>query len=135
MEVNLGPTPHCVRWGHGFPDRGTAAPPYFSAYVYCGQTAGWIRIPLGAEVLGPGDIVLDGNPTPPSTERGTAAPPTFRPVSIVAKRSLIPATPELLLYYKSGRNILSILKFEFPVTSTSKIIFWSTEFLGSNVKC
>ena len=39
---------------------------------------GWNdQIPLGAEVLGPGDIVLDGNPAPPSTERGTAAPPHF----------------------------------------------------------
>jgi len=30
------------------------------AYVYCGQTAGWIKMPLGTEVnLGPGDVVLD----------------------------------------------------------------------------
>jgi len=28
--------------------------------VYCGQTVGWIKMPLGTEVgLGPGDIVLD----------------------------------------------------------------------------
>jgi len=34
--------------------------------------AGWIKMPLGTEVgLGPGHIVLDGNPAPP--ERGTAA--------------------------------------------------------------
>jgi len=25
-------------------------PPHFSAHVYYGQTAGWIRIPLGTEV-------------------------------------------------------------------------------------
>ena len=32
--------------------------PPFSAYVYCGQTAGWIKMPLGMEVgLGPGHIV------------------------------------------------------------------------------
>ena len=44
-----------------------------SAHVYCGLTAGWIRIPLGTEVgLGPGDIVLDGDPVPP--KRGTAGP-------------------------------------------------------------
>ena len=31
--------------------------------VYCGQTVGWIRMPLGMEVgLGPGDIVLDEDP-------------------------------------------------------------------------
>jgi len=37
--------------------------PQFSAHVRCGQTAGWIKVPLGTEVsLGPGDIVLDGDP-------------------------------------------------------------------------
>jgi len=35
--------------------------------VYCGQTAGWIRIPLGTEVgLSPGDIVLNRDPATPS---------------------------------------------------------------------
>jgi len=34
------------------------------------------KMPLGTEVcLGPGHIVLDGDPAPPSQERGTAAPP------------------------------------------------------------
>jgi len=34
--------------------------------VYCGQTVEWIRMPLGMDVgLGPGDIVLDGDPAPP----------------------------------------------------------------------
>ena len=42
--------------------------------VYSGQTVGWIKVPLGTEIgLGPGHIVLDGDPTP-STEMGTAAP-------------------------------------------------------------
>jgi len=42
--------------------------------VYCGQTVGWIKMPLGTEVnLGPGYIVLDGDPAPPK-ERGTATP-------------------------------------------------------------
>jgi len=49
--------------------------------VYCGQNAGWIKMPhgtVGMEVgLGPGDIVLDGNPVPLSTESGIAAPPLF----------------------------------------------------------
>jgi len=35
------------------------------AHVYCGETAGWIKMPLGMEVaLGPGHIVLDGDPAP-----------------------------------------------------------------------
>ena len=33
--------------------------------VYCGQTVGWTRMPLGMEVgLGPGHSVLDGYPAP-----------------------------------------------------------------------
>ena len=52
-------------------------------------------MPLGTEVgLGPGDIVLDGDPSPPM-ERGTAAP-SFWPLSIVAKRSPVSATAEHL---------------------------------------
>jgi len=64
--------------------------------VYHGQTVGWIRMPLGMDVgLDPGHTVLDGDPPPPTLERGIA--PTFRPMSIVAKRSPISATAELLL--------------------------------------
>jgi len=60
-------------------------PPHFSANVYCGQTAGWIMIPLCTELgLGPGDSVLDGDPPPP--RKGAQQPPIFRPMSIVAKR-------------------------------------------------
>jgi len=34
--------------------------------VYCGQMVGWIKIKLGMQVgLGPGHIVLDGDPAPP----------------------------------------------------------------------
>jgi len=56
---------------------------------------GWIRIPLGTEVgHGPVDIVLDGDPAPP-TERGTAAL-HFSAHVYVAKQSLISATAELL---------------------------------------
>ena len=48
-------------------------------------------MPLGTEAgLGPGDIVLDGDPGPPTA-------PNFRPMSVVAKRSPISATAELLL--------------------------------------
>ena len=65
------------------PRKKGTAPTQFFAHVYCGQTAGWIKMPLGTEVkLGPGDVVLDGVAAPP--ERGTA--PSFRFMSIVAKR-------------------------------------------------
>ena len=36
--------------------------------VYCGETVGWIKMPLVTEVgLGPGDVVLDGDPAPFNT--------------------------------------------------------------------
>jgi len=45
---------------------------------------GWIKIPLGKEVgLGLGDIVFDGDPAPP--RKRAQPPPTFWPMSIVAK--------------------------------------------------
>ena len=62
------------------PKKGAELPPQFSAHVYCGQTAAWIKMPLGAEVgLGPDDIVLDGDPAPPSPKRGRAPSPIFGP--------------------------------------------------------
>ena len=58
MEVNLGPG-DIVRWGRSSPYKGNS--PQFSVHVYCGQTAGWIKMPFGTEVgLGPDDSVLDG---------------------------------------------------------------------------
>ena len=55
-------------------------------------------MPLGMEVgLGPGDIVLDGDTTPPQKGAHQPPPRTFRPMSIVAKRSPISATAELLV--------------------------------------
>jgi len=37
--------------------------------VYCGQTVGWIKMPLGTEVgLGPGDTVLYGDRAPSRKE-------------------------------------------------------------------
>ena len=76
--------PHCARWGPSSlpPKRGTA--PQFSAHVYCGQTAGWTKMPLGMEVgLGPGDCVRWGPSSPPQ-KRDRA--PKFGPIFIVAKR-------------------------------------------------
>jgi len=48
------------------PEKKGTAPTQFLAHVYCGQTAGCIKMPLGTEVnLGPGDVVLDGVAAPP----------------------------------------------------------------------
>jgi len=48
--------------------------PQFSAHVYCGQTAGWIKMTLGMDVcLGPVHIVLDGD-TAPLPKKGQSSP-------------------------------------------------------------
>jgi len=86
--------------------------------VYCGQMVGWTTMSLGIEVgIGPGHIVLDGDPCSSPMEWGTAVPPLSRfteagmgrdlyrrrlrlykprPMCIVAKRSPISATAEHL---------------------------------------
>jgi len=58
------------------------------ALVYCGQTVGWIRMPLCVEVgLSLGHIELDGDPAPPPPKKTQQPPPTtFRLMSVVAKR-------------------------------------------------
>ena len=56
------PKRHCVRWDPG-PPRQKGAEPQFPAHVYCAQTAGYIKMPLGMEVgLSQGDFVFDGDP-------------------------------------------------------------------------
>jgi len=77
----------CVRWGPSFLQKKGTAPSQFLAHVYCGHTAGWIKMPLGTEVnLSPGDVVLDGVPAPPTSRRKGAQPLSFRSMSIVVKR-------------------------------------------------
>jgi len=71
--------PHCARWGPSSPPpKGDRASP-ISPYVYCGQTAEWVKMPLGTEIgVGPGDIVLDGDPVPPPKKGGGQhIPPPF----------------------------------------------------------
>jgi len=76
----------CARWGPSpSPKRGRS--PQFSAHIYCGQTAAWIKMPIGTEVgLGPDDIVLDGDPALPLQKEGGDPLPNLRPMSVVGKR-------------------------------------------------
>ena len=82
-------------------DHAPSTPPKM-AHVYCGQTAGWMKLVLGVEVgLSPGDIVLDEDPALPCTKgvdfvlNGDPAPPSqkgaepskkFWPMFIAARR-------------------------------------------------
>jgi len=62
-EVNFGPG-YFVLDGVAAPTpkRGTA--PKFSAHVYCGQIAGWMKTPLGMEVdLGQGPHCVRRGPS------------------------------------------------------------------------
>ena len=53
--------------------------PKFSVHLYCGQTAGCIKMPLGTEVgLGLRDIVFDVDPVSPR-KRAHPPPPNFGP--------------------------------------------------------
>jgi len=75
MELGLGPGDF-VRWGTRSPPQKGVGAPQFSAHVYCGQRAGWIRMVLGIEIgLSPGDFVLDGGPAPP--QKGRSPTPQF----------------------------------------------------------
>ena len=72
----------CVRWGPRSPSQkgGGQSSPHFSAHVYCGQTAGWMKLVLGMVVVfSPGDFVLDGDPSL-LFQKGVGAPsPIFSP--------------------------------------------------------
>jgi len=93
-EADLGPRPRdIVLDGDPAAPKG-AQPPIFGPCLLLPN--GWIDTPLGTEVvLGQGHIVLDGDIAP--SERGTETP-SFRSMSIVAKRSPISATAQHLFY-------------------------------------
>jgi len=68
MEVGLCPGHMVLGVDPAPPKKGTA--PQFSAHVYCGQTVGCIRIPLGTDVgLSLGNTAIDGDPAPPPLKR------------------------------------------------------------------
>ena len=92
---NPRPRRRCLDGVAAPPKRGTAL--QFSVHVYCGQTAGWMKTPLGIEIyLGPGHIVLDGDPAPLRKGHSTdSSPPLFGPC-LLWPRSPISATAELL---------------------------------------
>ena len=75
----LRPRRLCVRW---VPSQRGGASPKFSAQVYCGQTARWMKLLLGMVVgLSPDTFVLDWEfgTQPPSPKRGGAPFPIFVP--------------------------------------------------------
>ena len=77
-EVGLGPGDFVLDGDSAPPPEKGAQPPKFSAHIYCGQTAGWIKMALGMELgLSPGDFVLDEDLAP--HPKGAQPPPIFGP--------------------------------------------------------
>ena len=67
----------CDRWGSSPPSLKGSGAPKFSIHIYCDQTAGYIKMPLGMDVdLSPGNIVLDGDPVPLPNKGADWNPPT-----------------------------------------------------------
>jgi len=59
--------------GTQHPQQGGTAARHFSYHVYCGQTAAWVKMPLGMEVgLGPAHVAL-WDLAPP--DKGAQQPP------------------------------------------------------------
>ena len=78
------------------PKSGRSPLPIF-AHFYCDQTAGCIKMPLGMEVgLGPGDFVLDGDPSRPLN---------FRPMFII---SLV-----IVISLEHCTLVIGLFKFKF----------------------
>ena len=66
MVVGLSPGDFVLDGHPTPPPQKGAETPQFSAHVYCGLTAGWIKMVLGIEIgLSPGDFVLNGDPARP----------------------------------------------------------------------
>ena len=82
MEVGLGPDDFVLDGVPAPPPEKRGRSPHFSAHVYCGQTAGRIKIVFGTEVgLSLGDlVVLDGDPASPPQKGGRAHSPIFGPI-------------------------------------------------------
>ena len=99
-------------------------------WVYCGQTVGWIKMPLGTQVgLGPGHIVLEWDPALPPRKRHSSPP--FRSMSIVAKRLFISATAELLYtkHWESAYKPILPYSSAFAIQASS----WQRWYIYSKV--
>jgi len=48
-EVGLGQGHVVLDWDPALPQKGAQQPHHLSTHVYCGQTAGWISMPLGTK--------------------------------------------------------------------------------------
>jgi len=87
MELGLGPGDFVLDGDPAPPPQKGGRAPKCSAYVYCGQTAGWIKMVLG-------DFVLDGDP---------AHPLNFQPMFIIV----------IVISLECCTVIIGLFKFKF----------------------
>ena len=101
--------------------RGRALP-QFSAHICCGQTAGWIKMPLGTKVgLGSGHIVLHGDPAPsPPKERGAQQPQNVISAMIAAGIDLT-LTLTLTLWFAGWQKRSDVIGQWCHVTKTGML--------------
>jgi len=127
------PWQHCVRLGPN-PQNLAQLASQFSPHVFCGQTAGWIRMPLVTEQgLDPGHIVLDGAQL--LRKSATAPSPSFLPMSIVAKRSLSHLLMSSCTNYKrshkkwwtEGTDVCSPVQSSKPDRQNRRTYRWTLE--------
>jgi len=124
------PRPHCITWGPSCPLKRTTAPPLFGPCLLWPN--GW----MDQDTTWYGDrswprphwFVLDWAQLP---ERGTAAPPSFQPTSIVAKRSPISAAAELLLIYRLLLLLLLLLMLFYYYTHQ----YFASAYCSAYVGC
>jgi len=118
------PRPHCVRWGPSSILKGAQQPSQFSAHVYCGQTAGWNKMPLGTEVgLGPGDIVLEWRPSSPP-RKATQQPPLFG--ACLFWRNGRPSQQLLSCYLKFLHAIWAVIRSSVKFRATASADCYAT---------
>jgi len=141
MEVGLGSGDIVLDRDPSTPKRNS--PSQFAAYVYCGQTAGWIRMPLGTEVrLGPGHIVLDGDPTPPQKGHspqfsahaccgqtaGWIKMPLGRVVGLGPGHTVLDRDPALPMEMGTAAPHFSVYVFvakQSPISTTAEVVLHS----------
>jgi len=77
IEIDLGPGDFVLDEDPAPLPKKRAEPPRFWGHVYCGQTAGWIKMVHDIEVgLSPGDFMLHGDPAP-LPKKGRSPSPQF----------------------------------------------------------
>ena len=127
MEVGVGPC-HIVLDGDAAPLPKKGHNPQFSAMtIYCGQTAGWIKMPLGTKVdLGPGHIVRRGHSC---LAKGAQQPPPLRPC-LVWPRSPVSDTTELLFHNRVRKEMFN---FTLKMHQRRRVILHRLCIIKTNV--